>query len=101
MFRTFATAVAGLILFTAGLRAQVGIQRGTDKQIDAEKGILTITVDGQDREFLVADTTQVFGASKGPAEFELLATDRGFCHYGKLRAKLSPQSRGFMVSTAS
>ncbi len=38
---------------------------------------------------------------EGPADFELLGTDRGFCRAGKLRAKVSPQSRGFTISTAT
>jgi hypothetical protein len=38
---------------------------------------------------------------EGPADFELVATDRGYCHYGKLRAKLSPQSCGFTIGTAA
>src|SRR5947209_10726092 len=71
MFRFCPTALAGLLVLTSGLRAQNDIQRGTVKKLDSDQGVLTITVDGQDREFLVTNTTRVFGAERGDAAARL------------------------------
>jgi hypothetical protein len=38
---------------------------------------------------------------EGPAEFELLSSNEGFCRHGKLRAFVPPQARGFTVRTSS
>lgn len=37
---------------------------------------------------------------EGPASFDLLATDRGYCHYGKLRAHVPARAKGFTIGTA-
>lgn len=37
---------------------------------------------------------------EGPADLELLAAERVFFHYGKLRARVSPGAEGFTVATA-
>ena len=37
---------------------------------------------------------------EGPADLELLAGDRVFCHYGKLRARVPHGAEGFTVRTA-
>lgn len=37
---------------------------------------------------------------EGPASFDLLATDRGFCHFGKLRAHVPARAKGFTIGTA-
>jgi hypothetical protein len=71
MFRFCLTALAGLLVLASGLRAQNDIQRGTVKKIDGDQGVITITVDGQDREFLVTNTTRVFGAERGDAAARL------------------------------
>lgn len=36
---------------------------------------------------------------EGPADFELLTIDEGYCRYGKLRAFVPPQADGFVVRT--
>jgi Concanavalin A-like lectin/glucanases superfamily len=38
---------------------------------------------------------------EGPADFELLSANEGFCRHGKLRAFVPPQAQGFTVRTAS
>src|SRR5947199_10588801 len=51
-------------------------QRGTLKAIDAEKGLVTITADGKDREFSVVPQTQIQDLSGQPAKDGL--KDPGF-----------------------
>jgi hypothetical protein len=36
---------------------------------------------------------------EGPADFELLSSNEGLCHHGKLRAFVPPQAQGFTVRT--
>ncbi|MEQ8208829.1 MAG: LamG-like jellyroll fold domain-containing protein [Lacipirellulaceae bacterium] len=36
---------------------------------------------------------------EGPASFDLLTTDRGFFHYGKLRAHVPARAKGFTIGT--
>ncbi|MEM8945346.1 MAG: LamG-like jellyroll fold domain-containing protein [Planctomycetota bacterium] len=38
---------------------------------------------------------------EGPAAFDLVAPDRGFAHYGKLRAHVPARARGFTIGTES
>lgn len=38
---------------------------------------------------------------EGPAAFDLVAPDRGFAHYGKLRAHVPARARGFTIGTKS
>jgi hypothetical protein len=38
---------------------------------------------------------------EGPAEFDLVSSNEGFCRHGKLRAFVPPQARGFTIRTAS
>lgn len=38
---------------------------------------------------------------EGPAAFELVAPDRGYAHYGKLRAHVPARARGFTIGTES
>ena len=38
---------------------------------------------------------------EGPAAFDLVAPDRGFVHYGKLRAHVPARARGFTIGTES
>lgn len=54
-----------VVLLTFGsvkLLAQAGIQRGRIKAIDSRKGTVTITAEGQDREFAVEKETQLRAA---------------------------------------
>jgi hypothetical protein len=37
---------------------------------------------------------------EGPADFELVSANEGFCRFGKLRAFVPPQAQGFTVRTA-
>ena len=37
---------------------------------------------------------------EGPADFELVSTNEGFCHFGKLRAVVPPQAKGFTIGAS-
>ena len=58
MRRTSFAIGLGLVLVAATL-AQDGIQRGTIKKVDAGKGVLTITVKGEDKDYLVTPETKI------------------------------------------
>jgi Cu/Ag efflux protein CusF len=62
MFRI--SLILGVLLAPASL-AQDEIQRGTIKKVDAKKGILTITVEGEDKDYLVSPQTKLM---KGPGQ---------------------------------
>jgi hypothetical protein len=64
MFRS-SLALGLVFLFAIGTLAQDAIQRGTIKKIDAGKGVLTITVKGEDKDFLVTPDTKLM---KGPGQ---------------------------------
>src|SRR5712692_10134742 len=53
----------GFVLCAPLLMAQESIQRGKIKKVDADKGIVTITVDGKDQEFQVTAATKFIGAA--------------------------------------
>lgn len=38
---------------------------------------------------------------EGPAQFDLVSTNEGFCRHGKLRAFVPPQAQGFTIRTSS
>jgi Cu/Ag efflux protein CusF len=59
MTRVLVGTVVGLLLWTSTLPAQQDIQRGRIKKVDADKGTITITVDGKDRDLVVTDRTHV------------------------------------------
>ena len=61
MLRTFLAAVLGLVLIGGGLLAEE--IKGKIKSVDADKKVLTVTVDGKDKEFKVTDTTNILGAN--------------------------------------
>lgn len=63
MPRTFVITLLGFVLLAASLAAQEPIQRGKIKKIDVEKQTVILTVDGQDRVFLVTEETRVFGSN--------------------------------------
>jgi hypothetical protein len=67
MIRSLVGAVLALMVFTPGLLAQQGIQRGKIKKIDADKGTLTITANGKDHDFTVAEGTRIMDAGGQPA----------------------------------
>src|SRR5437879_229247 len=48
------------------LPAQEGIRRGTIKKVQADKGVLTIAVGGEDRNFTVTDATKMMDAAGQP-----------------------------------
>jgi hypothetical protein len=37
---------------------------------------------------------------EGPADFELVSTNEGYCHHGKLRAVVPPQAKGFTIGAS-
>ena len=59
-------ALAGLVLCWTALAADESIQNGIVKSVDADKGTLTITVDGKDAEFAVTDDTRVVSRDGTP-----------------------------------
>jgi hypothetical protein len=58
MRRLCCAAVVGCMLFTAGLLAQEGIQRGKIKKVDADKGTIVITVADKDHAVTVRKETR-------------------------------------------
>src|SRR5947209_7533343 len=63
MARSLFAVVIGILLLADVLPAQEGIQRGTIKKLDLERGLLTLTVAGKDRDFLLTQQTQVPGTA--------------------------------------
>jgi Cu/Ag efflux protein CusF len=63
MARRWFGVVAAVALLATALLAQDAIQRGKIKKVDAEKGTVTITVDGKDQDFLVTEDTRLADAS--------------------------------------
>jgi Cu/Ag efflux protein CusF len=63
MARRLFGVVAAVALFATVLLAQEGPQRGKIKKVDADKGIVTLTVDGKDLEVQVTDDTKLVDAS--------------------------------------
>jgi Cu/Ag efflux protein CusF len=62
--------IAFAVLPTA-LSAQDSIQRGKIKKVDADKGNITITVDGKDHDFRVGENTLVMDVAGKPAQHRL------------------------------
>ncbi len=62
MTRQLWAAGALLLLLAAALLAQDGPSRAKVKKVDAEKGTVTLTVDGKDRDFVVTEDTRLVGA---------------------------------------
>jgi Cu/Ag efflux protein CusF len=63
MARRWFGLVAVFALFATALLAQEGPQRGKIKKVDADKGIVTITVDGKDQDVVVTEDTRLADAS--------------------------------------
>src|SRR6266404_171109 len=63
MARSLISVVIGILFLAEVLPAQEGIQRGTLKKIDLDRGVLTLTVAGKDQDFLLTEQTQVPGTS--------------------------------------
>jgi hypothetical protein len=61
MTRLLVGTVVGLLLAAGALPAQEGVERGRIKQVDPDKGTITLTVDGKDREVTLTDRTRVVG----------------------------------------
>jgi hypothetical protein len=58
MTRALLSLLAGLLLVTAAL-AQNSPEKGTFKKFDPDKGVVTITADGKDRDLLLTDETRM------------------------------------------
>jgi Cu/Ag efflux protein CusF len=71
MFRSPVCAVLGLVLACGLAPAQEGIQRGKLKSVDPDKGLITITTDGKDREFAVTDDTRIMDEDNKPVQDRL------------------------------
>ncbi len=63
MPRPILGAAVALVLCAGALPAQEGIQRGTIKKLDAEKGAVTIAAGGKEHEYTVTDDTRLFEAT--------------------------------------
>lgn len=59
MNRAMISALFVFTLLTTPLNAQNDIQRAKFKKVDAEKRIVTLTIDGKDQDFIVKDTTRI------------------------------------------
>jgi hypothetical protein len=57
------------------LAAQDGIQRGTIKKIDADKGTVTITVGDKDHDYTVAEDTRIMDVAGKPVKERLKSKD--------------------------
>jgi Cu/Ag efflux protein CusF len=57
MPRLLLVALAGLAVSAAAFQADEPVRRGRIKKVDADKGTLTLTVDGQDRDYTVTAAT--------------------------------------------
>src|SRR5262249_37546139 len=68
MNRSSLWATLALLALTAALSAQGGPQSGKIKKVDADKGVLTVTADGEDRELQVHEATGFMGPGKVPLE---------------------------------
>jgi hypothetical protein len=68
MRRLLGYVVIGCAFFINGLSAQEGIQRGKVKKVDAAKGAITITVDGKDLDFTLAEDARIMDAAGKPAK---------------------------------
>src|SRR5262245_9796337 len=67
MFRRFGP-VAVFVLTVSFVIAQDEIRRGTVKTVDAEKGTVTITVNGKDETFFLTADTEVKSGGKAVAK---------------------------------
>jgi Cu/Ag efflux protein CusF len=63
MIRQTLSSLVALLVFSASLLAQDGIQRGTVKKVDADKRVITVTADGKDLELTANDETRFMNAS--------------------------------------
>jgi hypothetical protein len=70
MTRSLITGAA-LLFVAVSLPAQDGIQRGKIKKVDADKSIVTITVDGKDQDFTFSRQTKILGLGKDPGPKDL------------------------------
>lgn len=62
MIRIVTGLVVGFLVFLSPVWAQEDIQRGKIKKVDADKGVVTITVDGKDHEAHVTKDTRIVDA---------------------------------------
>ena len=70
MLRSIFAGVLSLS-FSVVLLAQEGPQRGTIKNVDVEKGTITITADGKDHEFAVTERSRLMDGSGGAIDKRL------------------------------
>src|SRR5262245_35824847 len=55
-------SLLGLLILTTALCAQQGVQRARVKKIDLDKKTVTLTVEGEDRDFLLTPETRIANA---------------------------------------
>jgi hypothetical protein len=60
-----------LVVCALAVQAQQGIQQGKIKKVDPDRSGLTITVEGQDRDFMLTPNTRVMGADGKPVPVNL------------------------------
>jgi Cu/Ag efflux protein CusF len=59
MLRSWVAALIAVLVCTSGLFADV-FEKTRVKKVDADKSILTVTIDGKDQEFSVAADARIF-----------------------------------------
>jgi hypothetical protein len=62
MLRTVFGSFLGLLILATALPAQQSVQKGRVKKIDLDRMTVTLTVEGEDREFRILPQTQLKGA---------------------------------------
>ena len=65
MFRAFACSLVVVTVLAGGLAAEETRVKGVIKSVDVDKGIVTVTIKKQDREFKVTDDTKLTAAPEG------------------------------------
>jgi hypothetical protein len=71
VYRSYLVALLWCGIVVAGTAAQEGIRRGKIKKTDPGRGTVTITVDGKDQEFRVAEQTRIMDVEGRPVRDRL------------------------------
>jgi hypothetical protein len=76
MLRTFACAVVALFVLSVGLVMAADKEaKGTIKKVDADKGTITVTVDGKDQDFMIGADAKIVDAAGADLKDRLKAAD--------------------------
>jgi hypothetical protein len=76
MLRTFACAVVALFVLSVGLVMAADKEaKGEITKVDATKGVITVKVDGKDKEFMVSEDAKILDATGGDLKDRLKAAE--------------------------